>query len=122
MPIDVESQQLTYSARCCQPLGRHVTLSCCSIGAASPHHRRLQLTLTTTPCACRRYLHSKGVVRWLEHPKERENVRLWRWLMEYYLVARWRRCLELLETHDAVGALRPFPATLPDGIWQAQAW
>ena len=69
----------------------------------------MQLTLTTTPCACRRYLHSKGVVRWLEHPKERENVRLWRGLMEYYLVARWCRCLELLESHDAVGELQLFP-------------
>ena len=51
-----------------------------------------------------RYLHSKGVVRHETNPKERTGVRLWRYIMEYHLVARWRRCMELLETHDAVGA------------------
>ena len=51
----------------------------------------------------RSYLHSKGVVRYVTHPKTRTGVRMWRYIMEYYLIARWRRCIELLETHDAVG-------------------
>ena len=53
-----------------------------------------------------RYLHSKGVARVLDRNANARTatfVRLWRYVMEYHLVARWQRCLELLETHEAVG-------------------
>ncbi len=45
-----------------------------------------------------RYIHSKGITR----PKFSGRVRLWRHVKEYHLIAHWRDCLALLETHDAV--------------------
>ena len=61
--------------------------------------------LAPSPAECRggRYIHSKGVYRDMRQPKERTAVYLWRYVMEYHLIALWRDCLELLETHDAVG-------------------
>ena len=51
----------------------------------------------------RRYFHSKGVTHHITAPEQTPNVRLWRYVMEYHLMARWRRCIELLESHDVVG-------------------
>jgi hypothetical protein len=45
------------------------------------------------------YLHSKGVTKNNSTP-----VLHWRQYMEWHLVKHWRRCVDLLETVDAVGA------------------
>ena len=58
----------------------------------------------------RRYLHSKGISRHISQPNETPNVRMWRWVMEYHLLARWKGCMQLLEDHDAVGKLLPPPS------------
>ncbi len=50
-----------------------------------------------------RYLHSKGVKQDMRNPKWRKAVYLWRYIMEYHLIALWQDCVELLETYDAVG-------------------
>jgi hypothetical protein len=48
------------------------------------------------------YMHSKGVRR---NNKEFENVRLWSNYMEYYLIKKYRECLNQLQTHDVVGVM-----------------
>lgn len=45
------------------------------------------------------YLHSKGVTK-----DNRTRVLHWRQFMEHALVKQWRRCLDLLEVADVVGA------------------
>jgi len=44
------------------------------------------------------YIHSKGVTK-----PENEAVQDWRWMMEYFLIKRWRECLKALESHHVVG-------------------
>jgi len=54
------------------------------------------------------YIHSKGVSKGSFECKRGdqaalENVFWWRTLMEYQLIARFQKCLELLDSHDLVG-------------------
>ena len=50
----------------------------------------------------RRYMHTKGVSSRVQ-PWSR-NIFFWRSVMEYFLIARWRDCVDLLEQYDVVGA------------------
>ena len=44
------------------------------------------------------YIHTKGVTK-----PQHENVRHWKTYMEYFLMKKHKECLDLLDTHDAVG-------------------
>ena len=52
-----------------------------------------------------RYMHTKGVGAGTQSESGRRNVYVWRFMMEYFLIARWRECQRLLEDYDVVGAL-----------------
>jgi hypothetical protein len=45
------------------------------------------------------YFHTKGITR------PSPEVTDWRKVMEYFCIEQWQRCLEALDTHDAVGCL-----------------
>ena len=53
------------------------------------------------------YIHSKGITKHSSLP-----VYTWRNIMEYYLISKYKDCIEKLETHDAVGIMwedKPWP-------------
>ena len=52
-----------------------------------------------------RYMHTKGVGPGAQEQSARRNVYVWRFMMEYFLIAQWRECQRLLDTYDVVGAL-----------------
>ncbi len=60
-----------------------------------------------------RYMHTKGVGPGAQSDSGRRNVYVWRFMMEYFLIAQWRECQRLLEEYDVVGALR-MPSSDPD--------
>jgi hypothetical protein len=43
------------------------------------------------------YLHTKGITQ------TNSNVENWRYLMEYFLIGKWRDCIQELNNHDTVG-------------------
>jgi len=53
------------------------------------------------------YIHSKGVRYTVDDSKESkqlaENIFLWRTWMEYFLIGKFMKCLEKLDTYDVVG-------------------
>jgi len=51
------------------------------------------------------YMHTKGVSRVQEKSIIAECIYLWRNYMEYYLIRHYKKCLELLNSHDVVGAI-----------------
>jgi hypothetical protein len=61
------------------------------------------------------YLHTKGV------SKESINAESWRLMMEYFVIDRWKECVEYLNDYDAVGSnLKTLgPTTWSDG---RQSW
>lgn len=78
------------------------------------------------------YLHTKGVSRAF-HPIVTPNIFDWACYMEYFLIERWRDCIEALKEHDVCGvnwrsapsphfsgnfwwASSKYVATLPDTI------
>lgn len=52
------------------------------------------------------YLHSKGVTRIDSKQFAYQHVEDWRSYMEYFLLARWRDCIQHLQRWDAVGVNR----------------
>jgi hypothetical protein len=44
------------------------------------------------------YLHTKGITQ-----INNSNVENWRYLMEYFLIGKWRDCIQELKNHDIVG-------------------
>ena len=48
-----------------------------------------------------RYMHTKGVSSRVQ--SWARNIFFWRSVMEYFLIARWRDCIDLLEQYDVVG-------------------
>jgi hypothetical protein len=58
------------------------------------------------------YLHSKGVTRVNSTQFDYKNIEEWRSYMEYFLLARWRDCIQLLQHWDAVGLNRRASPTL----------
>ena len=54
-----------------------------------------------------RYMHTKGVSSRVQ--SWARNIFFWRSVMEYFLIARWRDCIDLLEQYDVVGV---FPILL----------
>ena len=61
------------------------------------------------------YFHTKGV------SKESVNAESWRLMMEYFVIDRWKDCVDNLETYDAVGSNLKIlgPTTWSDGT---QTW
>jgi len=61
------------------------------------------------------YLHTKGVT------KESINAESWRLMMEYFVVDKWKECVEYLNEYDAVGSNLKIlgPTTWGDG---SQTW
>ncbi len=64
-------------------------------------------------------MHTKGVGPGVQSESGRRNVYVWRFMMEYFLIAQWRECQRLLEEYDVVGAswtpsLKPNPDSNPD--------
>ena len=61
------------------------------------------------------YFHTKGV------SKESINAESWRLMMEYFVIDRWRECVEYLNEYDAVGSNLKIlgPTTWSDG---RQSW
>jgi hypothetical protein len=61
------------------------------------------------------YLHTKGVT------KESINAESWRLMMEYFVIDRWKECVEYLNEYDAVGSNLKIlgPTTWSDG---RQSW
>ncbi len=47
-------------------------------------------------------MHTKGVSSRVQ--SWARNIFFWRSVMEYFLIARWRECIDLLEQYDVVGA------------------
>lgn len=48
------------------------------------------------------YLHLKGCSHTSNSPYY-DNIRSWRKYMEYFVIENWKKCVELLDTHDTVG-------------------
>lgn len=61
------------------------------------------------------YFHTKGV------SKESINAESWRLMMEYFVIDRWKECVDNLENYDAVGSNLKIlgPTTWSDGT---QTW
>jgi hypothetical protein len=61
------------------------------------------------------YFHTKGVT------KESMNAESWRLMMEYFVIDRWKECVEYLNEYDAVGSNLKIlgPTTWSDGT---QTW
>ena len=61
------------------------------------------------------YFHTKGVT------KESINAESWRLMMEYFVIDRWKECVEYLNDYDAVGSNLKIlgPTTWSDGT---QTW
>lgn len=55
------------------------------------------------------YLHTKGVTKTNDSLKN--NVENWRYLMEYFLISKWRDCVKKLNNHDIVGVNKLGPPT-----------
>ena len=51
-------------------------------------------------------MHTKGVGPGAQSESGRRNVYVWRFMMEYFLIAQWRECQRLLDSYDVVGASR----------------
>jgi hypothetical protein len=51
------------------------------------------------------YIHTKGIWKGTEFPEMRNNLKDWRYMMEYFLINKWRNCIDYLkqEDVDAVG-------------------
>ena len=59
------------------------------------------------------YFHTKGVT------KQELNIQSWRLMMEYFVISKWKECLEYLNEYDCVGAEMNTvgPTLWSDGSW-----
>jgi hypothetical protein len=49
------------------------------------------------------FFHTKGISSSFNYPECTDNVISWREYLEKFNIDNWKRCIELLETHDCVG-------------------
>lgn len=98
--------------------GRKVVVHACEPGDAS--YERLTLLgmrPLVRPDDKILYLHSKGVTKG-NATNVATNVLHWRQYMEWQLVKGWKRCVDLLDTADAVGCNhRPSPHHYSGNFW-----
>lgn len=85
------------------------TLKKCTI-VIEPYNDNERLTLLYMQSLCKNmeekyvlYFHTKGVTSSFRYGESGEkNIKSWRNIMEYYLIERWKICIEKIENHDVV--------------------